>query len=368
MQRSVTETLLSIPDQGYPVTLSTQLKQHAQQDGFFHLALNKSQRTQALARHLGGQAPQRLFIGANMSGFDYAHPAFEVSRLAPGFFSQGDAAAQAAKREQLDGAIVIVNNNDVGRDNGAPFYADFFSRCERTIFAVWDWDNHHWLDNSSFAAAHADVYAPAHHENLYLLTRYNPSTLGPVYCATVQWSKAFLADHIGDIIGTERTDQPLGMHVPYGSFTYRNRVVTTLSQHFPKVGFSSHSFHHRTAEDRLLEWCQHKLHWIVPVLNDVPIRLFDALITGGIPLVPESMRYLPPVRDIDRRHIAFYGPEDIVNPGPLVQRALRLFDEGGLEGMVARHRHALAHHHGQDRVDDILAGIAEKFEFPLAQR
>lgn len=368
MTRSITETLLSVPDPGWAGRISDDIKQHAQRDVLFHLAVLQSARSAQLKRHFAGRMPRRLFIGANLSGFGYQRPGFEVGVLDAAFFREPDPAQRAAKQQQLADAVVVVNNNDVGREGGAPFFADFVTRCDRTLFVVWDWDNHHWLDNSTFAAAHADLYAPAHHENLYLMTRYHWSCCGPVYCATVQWPRRFLADRVDLMLQTERSDQPLGMHVPYAPFTFRNRVVTTLGQHFPQVGFSSHAFHGRGAEDRLLEWCRHKLHWIVPVLNDVPIRLFDALITGGIPIVPESLRYLPPVDRLDRRHVEFYGPEDIVNPRPVWERALRKFEAAGREGIVERHRLAMEQHHGDQRVDAMLERLAEKFELDLPAR
>ena len=368
MTKSITEWLLAVPDQGWPRRHSEDLKQHAQSDALFHLAVQQSVRSRSLVRHFAGRMPRRLFIGANLAGFDYRHPGFEVTVLEASFFRDADPAVRAARRDLLADSVVLVNNNDVGRDGGAPHYAEFFARCDRTLFVVWDWDNHHWLDNSVAAAAHADLYAPAHHENLYLLSRYNGSCCGPVYCATIQWPRTFLADRLGAMLETPRSDEPLGMHVPYAGFTFRNRVVTTLGQHFPQVGFASHAFHDRTPDDRLMEWCRHKLHWIIPVLNDVPIRLFDALITGGIPLVPESMRYLPPVDRLDRGHVEFYGPQDVVDPRPLIERALRKFDAAGRDGIAARHRLALEHHHAERRVDAMLERLAEKFALDLPRR
>ncbi len=357
----ITEAMFALPDQGFPVQLSDGVKRHAQQDQFFHLALLKNNRSKVLSQYFAHNPVRKIFIGADLHGFAYQHPSLEVVQLDKDYFTENDPARRQAKRDELEGAIVVLNNNDVGRGGGAPNYGDFYTRCDKTIFAVWDWDNHHWLDNSAFAAVHADLYVPAHHENLYLLTRYNWCTAGPVYCATIQWPRTFLADQAAHIATAERSNEPLGMHVGYPAFNFRNRVVSTLSQKYPSIGFSTHSFHARTLQDRFDEWVAHKAHWIIPVLNDVPIRIFDALISGGIPIVPESLRYLPPINQIDRAHILFYTPEDIVAPERIVQQAIRMFDEGGIDGIMTRHRYALAHHHGSGRVDSILGFVAEKF-------
>jgi hypothetical protein len=234
-------------------------------------------------------------------------------------------------------------------------------RCEKTLFVAWDWDNHHWLENSAFVAAHSDMYCPAHHENLYLLSRYNWLISGPVYCASIQWARSFLCERLPEMIAVVRSNDPLGKHVPYGMFSFRNLVLSTLNGHYPSIGFSDQSFHGRGPVDRLQEWCRHKLHWIAPVLNDVAIRIFDALITGGIPIVPASMKMLPLIREIPEEHILFFEPTDIVSPKALVERGLARFDAGGADKLVERHRYALDHHHGDTRMATMFGFLAREF-------
>ena len=83
------------------------------------------------------------------------------------------------------------------------------------------------------------------------------------------------------------------------------------------------------------------------MLNDVAIRIFDALSSGEIPILPEFMRYLPPLRSMDRRHILFYAPQDIITPHTIVEKVIDLFDSGGLDEIDARHRFALDNHQGR---------------------
>jgi len=358
-QPTITALFQQIDNRTLPVQQSGELVKFAQSDQFFHLAAQKNARRNALKAYFADKSLSRVVLGANINGFGCQIPGCTVEYLEKGFFDEPDAIKRVQKMASLEGAIVILNNNDVGQHQTQ--YADFYNQCDKTIFIAWDWDNHHWLDLSTFLAAHSDLYAPGHHENLYLLTRYNWATIGPVYCATVQWSRAFLADHVPALITAERSGAPLGKHIPYGPFTYRNRVVSTLSQHYPSIGFSDRNFHVRTPEERLQEWYSHKVHWIAPVLNDVAIRIFDALITGGIPAVPASMQFLPPLRDIGREHIVFYTPDDIMNPRPLIERANALFDAGGADGIVTRHRFALERHHGDTRMADIMAAVREVF-------
>ena len=103
--------------------------------------------------------------------------------------------------------MVVVNTNDVAKNRNG--YFALFEQCAETIFAAWDWDNHHWLEMSAPLAATCDVYAPSHHESLYLLSRYNWIIAGPVYCATVQWSSSFLKEALVEMITNQRGDMPL---------------------------------------------------------------------------------------------------------------------------------------------------------------
>jgi hypothetical protein len=363
MDTTITRLFLGLPEATLPARHARELGSFGQHEALFHLAAAKSRRLARLQEHFAAAPPRRLLLGPRIVDLDPELPGWTVERLDKGFFDAPPGPEFESRAARLDGAVVIVNNNDIGGTGGdsVPAYCDFYARCERTLFVGWDWDNHHWLDRSTLLAAHSDLYAPGHEENLYLLTRYNACTVGPVYCATVQWSRRFLAAQLPAILQQPRSDAPLGMHIPYGNFVYRNRVVGTLNKHYASVGFSDPTFHARSAAERLQEWASHKAHWIVPVLNDVPIRIFDALATGGVPLLPQSLRHLAPARDIGPGHIVFYGPQDIIEPQAVVAQANALFDRGGADGIAARHRLALEQHHGNARIAQMLGFAAAQF-------
>jgi hypothetical protein len=351
---TITQLFLSVPDRDLSARQAGEYIQFAQHDIFFHMAVAKNNRIAELKRLLGNRMPDRVLLGPRLAGFECHVEGFEVSVLEKDFFKISDAEQRLEKIRRMAGCIVIVNNNDIASQEARAAYSDFTGACASTCFVAWDWDNHHWLDLSTFLAAHSDFYAPSHHENLYLLSRYNWLLLGPVYCTTEQWPRKFLSDNLDKMLSAERSDAPLGMHIPHPRFNFRMQIVSTLNKHYPSIGFSNPEFHNRTREDRFQEWYSHKTHWIAPVLNDVPIRLFDALITGGIPIVPDSMRYLPPVSSIPREYIAFYSAADIVNPERLVTYANGLFDHAGRDGIAARHRYALDKHHGDASIRQML--------------
>ena len=330
---------------------------------FFQLACEKAARVNRLRERFAGRRIDKLFVGNNLAPAGFQLPGVETVALEKNWFERAMKGELQDMVARLAGAIVLVNNNDLAVGESAPGYVRLFANSPDTIFLGWDYDNHHWMESSLALAAHTDLYFPAHNENMYLLSKINALTAGPIPCACVQWSPSFLSDHLGDMLARPRSDEPLGMHFFYQQFVFRNQTVVTLNQKYKSIGFAERSFQAKTPFDRLAEWMDHKAHWIIPVLNDVPIRIFDALASGGIPIIPESLRFLAPVASLPRDMVVFYGPDDVFNPQAVVARALALFDQGGQAGIAARHRFALEHHHGADRLRRMVGMAQERLEF-----
>ena len=363
MTGRITEIFGAMPQRQ---TISEQVgayRDYTQAEVFFHLAREKSARVEQLRQRFAGRRIARLFVGNNLVPAGFELPGVETVPLEKNWFERAMKGELQDMVAQLAGGLVLVNNNDLAVGESAPGYVRLFANSPDTIFLGWDYDNHHWMESSLALAAHTDLYFPAHNENMYLLSKINALTCGPIPCATVQWTPKFLADNLGEMLRRERSDEPLGMHFFYQQFAFRNQTVVTLNQKYKQIGFAERSFQAKSPADRLAEWMDHKAHWIIPVLNDVPIRIFDALSSGGIPIVPESLRFLAPISSLPRDAIVFYGPDDIFHPQAVVARALKLFDEGGQQGIAARHRFALAQHHGADRLRRMVAMAQERLEF-----
>lgn len=330
-----------------PVRLSNDLILHGQNEIFYQISVNKELRLSLLKSYFSLNTVKKIFISHNLSRIGCVVEGMSITILEKDFFQETDKKKIARKKEEINSSLVIINNNDLGTNEARIGYTNFYNDCHHTIFIAWDWDNHHWLDLSTFLAIHSDIYAPAHHENLYLLSRHNWLTVGPVYCSSIQWSQDFLKNRQLELTNTERSSEPLGMHIPYARFNFRIQTLLTLNKRYPSIGFSSHDFHNLSSYDKLKQWCAFKSHWIAPVLNDIPIRIFDALITGGIPIVPLSLRFMPPICHIPKNSIVFYKPTDIVEPVEIIKRANNLFDQGGKDGIIERHKYAFEKHHGQ---------------------
>ena len=355
----INNTFNEISNSFNPTTIFNSIIENGQNELFFHLNFLKANRITNFKSKFNRESITNLFISNHISGFRFTTECINVNFLELDFFINQDDKKFGDLVEKLRGSIVILNNNDLNSQVRRNHYSKFYELCQDTLFIAWDWDNHHWLDLSVFLASHSDLYAPAHNENLYLLTRYNWLTIGPIYCSTVQWSEQFLSRNLKEMLCVTRSNDPLGMHVMYERFKFRNQIITTLHNSYPNIGFVSTRYHNETAEKRFIEWCAHKLHWIAPTLNDVPIRIFDALITGGIPIIPESLRFLSPIAQIPNQFVGFYSASDIVNPNQLIDKLIQKFDKAGDKGIASRHQYAISHHHANASIERMVKNALE---------
>jgi hypothetical protein len=199
---------------------------------------------------------------------------------------------------------------------------------------------------------------PAHLSSSIIQSRINPNIDITLPCGTIQWTRELLFNHLEKILNLNRTKSPLGMHNFYEKFKYRNSVISTLGKNIPSVQINLDNFHIRSANDRFNEWASHSCHWIIPVHNDLPIRFFDALITGGIPIIPSSLVHQMEFFKIPAHFYVTHDALDILEPTEVIQRANDLFEKHSVEGILERFQFCLNNYH----VNSIASSIIEHCE------
>lgn len=261
---------------------------------------------------------------------------------------------------RFDNAVIVMTNNNASH-LGLDLLDRLNEKLPKSIVAVHDYDNHHWHEMSLNIAANVDVYFPAHLTDNAMTSRLSAKIVAGQPCGSLQWTKEYLLAKTETILNTRRNNEPLGMHHYYEKFKYRNSVLATLHNKYPTVGITQGTFHNKSVDERFTEWVSHKLHIITPVFNDLPIRFFDALITGGIPLVPEGLEpYLRYLR-IPRPYYGVYNVYDLIHPEAKINNELERFDRSSTHGVLERYEYALKNFHVDRILENIFKSAASEY-------
>ena len=238
--------------------------------------------------------------------------------------------------------IIHLTNNHATKLDREVFLK--LATSEDSIVLGRDFDNHHWVFGSKILILLSDVYAPAHPCDRCLSSKYGILHLDGIPTGVTQWTNEFIQAKISGLT-TLREPGPLGHHYFYPNFELRNAIVSHLAKFFDTVKLHQNAFHKLIDDDRWTEWTRYKTHWIIPVGNDLPIRFFDALVSGGIPIVWEEIAHYIEALGIPKAFYVTYSAEEIFHPIRIVQRAVKIFDDYGASGIVARALYTLENFH-----------------------
>ncbi len=262
--------------------------------------------------------------------------------------------------------VVVINNNFFPTTELQLRWRNYLKEPESPLGVLWSYDNHHSFANTIITHSIFDVIVPAHANYTdYLLT--TPTILLPATpCGLAQWTPDVVMEGYEAFGNVERTDKlDGGYNLYFNRNAYRNAKIETISAGMPEsnvrgVVFNEQRYWQNSDLDNLKEWMSHKTSVAIPVNNDLPIRVFDALAAGQIPLVPGWLggfdsiispalqRSLPIVKFLD------YDVSEIRRAH---RKALKLFDQGGAEGIKRRRDYCLNTHTLNHRYEEILTKI-----------
>ena len=146
----------------------------------------------------------------------------------------------------------------------------------------------------------------------------------------------------------------------------RNEILRTLKDHVPgnALRLIDHDkrepYFSLSAEDRFREWTKYKVSIAVPLVQDVSMRIFDALIAGQIPIVPSDCSALDAAIPLEIQislpiiRVTDLSPKTVEAAWHI---ACERFNDGGAQGISIRHKFARDHHHISNRVSEIAEYI-----------
>lgn len=234
------------------------------------------------------------------------------------------------------------------------------------IIVVWLWDNHTAYIPNLRAAQAADLVFFSHSPHSEYLFNPASAVAGHLPACSAQWRHdGAAALYQAGAIARRRRGLLLN-YVEYGFADARNEVIAAVRDNIPEATVLSMPAGNRsryfemTRQQRFAEWMEYKATLILPISDDLSTRLFDALLCGLVPIVPNNIPDIDLlVSDDEQRRLGIvrigsYATDEIRHA---TQLALRNFDSLGREGADARHVLALGHHLLINRITALLQTI-----------
>lgn len=252
-----------------------------------------------------------------------------------------------------------------------PVLFDLRSSGFASVYFAWLWDNHHHPVGTLRTALLADCVFVSHwHERDYL---NHPLVFpGPHMPACArQWSAGLIEAAYPAGLPVARENGLFGGFGHYAWTNERNAFIAALMAACPDHALALGPLADYVALPepvRLARWAGHKVQVTVPVAGDLSTRVFDALMTGEIPLVPSDVADLDlvvPHAVQDSLPILRYTPRSIDGVQRAWQEGLRRFDAEGAEGVARRHAFARDHHSLANRLARFAQFIRAPGHFEL---
>jgi hypothetical protein len=284
-----------------------------------------------------------------------------VQYLADDFFGTPTTIEQLG---DIDQHTIFLLTSHLPQKSGLNSLVNFikFGFTTPAIIVIWDWDNHHHLFISTTLSLASDLYFYSHNANEYEITKFCDYSFH-VQAASCQWEQEFLEENIALVVRRDRSNETLGRFVHYGLFESRNRLVERLSQKFRNIQFvDSGPYFQMSALERLDLWTGHKTHFIIPALNDVSTRIFDALVSGGVVILPQRYATKRFFEMLNENDYELYDEYDLLEPERLADRANTKFDREGVSGALRRATEALKKDTGIGRLAEIREKLWDTIE------
>lgn len=265
--------------------------------------------------------------------------------------------------EGADVDIIIASAH--GGENEAAVLWSLRKRFGDTPLIVsWLWDNHVSHIANLKAALASDVVFVSHayqagyvHTPASLVGSHVPACCG-------QWTRQQASEFFEASLSTERRHKLLINYVIQAPASLlRRRVLEEYRDGLAEADVFLMTKEERTRyfnlsrKERFLDWARYKATVIVPMGHDLSTRVFDALITGQIIIVPEFIddfdSVIPPEvhEQLGIIRVASLELEDIRSAAA---QALKLFDTMGAAGVRARHEYVLETHMLVNRMEQML--------------
>jgi len=310
---------------------------------------------------VGLVAPHLFDFGNAYEVIDRAR--FNVFRIEPAAFLRSEF-------PEVD--ILIIRSAVVLSDESLAAAQKVMSARPDVVSCCWGWDHHHMARVHALMSIAFDLFVPLHESSVDYLRSAVGVVTRPVW-AFSQFTNPRVIDNLAnELLLKPRSD------VLYGKFTQygfpRDMLVDECKRTIegaameckPSFDPNIHDYFKISERERFSDWAAYKVSVSLSVNNDIPMRVFDALLTGQIPLVSRNIAGFERLfSETDQKELPIirFSIEHPTAIKAAWQRALKRFNEDGIAGIRRRHECVRRHHLLENRLKmffDILDEYAEE--------
>ncbi len=238
---------------------------------------------------------------------------------------------------------------------------------QKSIFCLWHFDNHVAYFDNYKSATSCDFNFISHNAGVPgYLTNPISCVVAHIPLCCVQFGINEIKKFALNSSNNERISKALFNYIIYEN-TPRTPLIRQLSKELGELGeFKLMSSEDRSRywsmsrEERIHEWMDYKCSVIIPLVEDLSTRVFDALATGQIPIIPESVQDLDVAIPLDiQRALGIVKIKDLTAKSVIngINQAIRNFDQSGQRGVIDRIEYCLNNATSGHRIKSILDSI-----------
>lgn len=271
-----------------------------------------------------------------------------------------------AECNQIDVLIYcvhLINDNEWLREA---------KRINRDLLIIgWFWDNHHNMFENQRVIEHLDAIIAGHSLQLNYLKSTKNLFLGHVPLCTTQFSLSNL-DKFEKLLFANRSEHLHGGHKSYPWAKERENVLrfiknSELENKYFKIYEPGkiEIFTEKKQIDVFRDWASCKASLMVPVNNDLSGRMFDCLLAGTIPIVPQSVTdfwSLFSQKEVGDLGLVSYQIEKPETIRLALESANKNFDKCGKDVVTKRHIFAK-----KNLIHSRISNIINTFEKMIAK-
>lgn len=254
-------------------------------------------------------------------------------------------------KDSLDGFdLFITNNNFLYKDYGRITEVLKSSSC---LSVCWHWDNHHMFEMNGMLVNSFDYIFPAH-SNGSIALHDGTAILGQVVpCCVFQWSVDEAAEYFQKVSEGVRSDNLYGRFNSYPGrvglrdIFLRDVKKSIINNSVDVITYYENGWLNQSKLDRFEALAKYKIVLCNPIYNDVPARLYDALLVGAIPIIPYGLPDLDIAFNYQNQTslpVIKYLPDSIVSLQSACREAIQVFNSMGVEGVLKRNSLVVNNH------------------------